>query len=124
MRIWTFQVSGSAKCVTQRGVGLLGSDATGVMLHVMLFPTAPPMGPLGRPPPQSRSSGLPTRSSGPRHIPPRNNGHGSVPGVCPSPGGNESGKKAEAGELLQALSLLQKNYDSGRLCKVPGLGGS
>ena len=42
VRIWTFRVSGSAKCVTQRGVGLLGSDATGVMLHVILFPTAPP----------------------------------------------------------------------------------
>ena len=27
--------------------------------------------PLGRPPPQSRSSGPPTRSSGPRHVPPR-----------------------------------------------------
>ena len=36
-------------------------------------PNSPPMGPLGRPPPQSRSSGPPTRSSGlPRHVPPRN----------------------------------------------------
>ena len=42
VRIWAFRVSGSAKCVTQRGVGLLGSDATGVMLHVILFPTVPP----------------------------------------------------------------------------------
>ena len=42
----------------------------------------------------------------------RNSGNGSVPppgaGVGPSPGGNEPGKKAEAGKLLQALSLLQK----------------
>ena len=75
-------------------------------------PNSPLMGPLGRPLPQSRSSGPPTRSTGPRHIPPRNGGNGSVPspwaGAGPSPGGNESGKKAEAGELLQALSLLQK----------------
>ena len=28
-------------------------------------------------------------------------------GVGPGPGGNEVGKKGEAGELLQALSLLQ-----------------
>ena len=51
-------------------------------------------------------------SSGPRHIPPRNTGNGNVPppgaGVGPSPGGNEPGKKAEAGELLQASSLLQR----------------
>ena len=70
------------------------------------------MGPLGRAPPQSRSSGLPTRSSGPRHIPPRNPGNGSVlppgAGVGPSPGGNEPEKKTEASELLQALSLLQR----------------
>ena len=71
-----------------------------------------PMGPLGRAPPQSRSSGPPTRSSGPRHIPPRNSGTGSVPppgaGVGPSPGRIETEKKAEASELLQALSLLQR----------------
>ena len=61
---------------------------------------------------QFRSSGPPALSSGPRLFPPRNNCNGSVlspgAGVGPSPGGNESGKKAEAGELLQALSLLQK----------------
>ena len=39
MRIWTFLVSGSAKCVTQRGVGLLGSDVIGVMLLVIRFQT-------------------------------------------------------------------------------------
>ena len=70
-----------------------------------IVPNNPPMGPLGRPPPQGRS--------GPRHIPPRYNGNGGdVPpqgaGVGPSPGGNDSWKKG-AGELLQALSLLQKN---------------
>ena len=71
-----------------------------------------PMGPLGRAPPQSRSSGPPTRCSGPRHIPPRNSGTGSVPppgaGVGPNPGGVEAEKKVEASELLQALSLLQR----------------
>ena len=84
-----------------------------------------PMGPLGRAPPQSRSSGPPTRSSGPRRIPPRNSGTGSMPppgaGVGPSPGGIETERKVEASELLQALSLL---HDAGRLCKVPSLGSS
>ena len=106
VRIRTFRVSGSVKCVLQRGVGLPGNDAASVMLHVILFPTVPSS------PPQSHSSGHPTRSSEPRHIPPRNSGNGSVPrpeaGVGPSPGGNDPGKKAEASELLQALSLLQK----------------
>ena len=75
-------------------------------------PSCSLMGPLERPPPQSRGSGPPTRSSGPRHIPPGKTGNGSVlppgAGVGPSPDVNEPGKKAEAGELLQALSLLQK----------------
>ena len=53
VRIWTFQVSGSAKCVVLRGVGQPGSDAKGVT--------------------------LPTRSSVPRHVPPRNSGTGSGP---------------------------------------------
>ena len=38
-----------------------------------------PLGPLVRAPPQSRSSGPPTRSSGPRHVPPRNEGNGNEP---------------------------------------------
>ena len=42
VRIWTFRVSGSAKYVMQRGVGLPGSDATSVMLHVMRFLTTFP----------------------------------------------------------------------------------
>ena len=42
MRIWTFQVSGSAKCVVLRGVGQPGSDAVGVMLPVTRFPTTSP----------------------------------------------------------------------------------
>ena len=91
-------------------------------------PNNPPKGPLGRPPPQSRSSGPPTRSSRPRHIPPRYNGNGDVPssaaGVGPSPGGNECGKKGEAGELLQALSLLQHIMTPEDFAKVPGVGGS
>ena len=33
----------------------------------------------GRAPPQSRSAGPPTRSSGPRHILPRNKGNGNEP---------------------------------------------
>ena len=57
-----------------------------------------PMGPLGRAPPQSRSSGPPTRSSVPRHVPPRNTGVVSGPlptgaGVGPSPGNVEAEKK-------------------------------
>ena len=82
-----------------------------------MVPNNLPMGPLERAPPQSRSSGPPTRSSVPRHVPPRNSGTGSDPhalrgppgaGVVPSPGGVEAEKKVEAGELLQALSLLQR----------------
>ena len=91
VRIWTFRVSGSAMCVT------------------MQFPTTLPMGPLGRR--RSRSSGPPTRSSGPRHVPPRNNGNGNEPPlgpfVGPSSAETEVGKKGEVSELLQALSLLQ-----------------
>ena len=43
VRIWTFLVNGSAKCVTQRGVGLLGSDAIGVMLLVIRFQATFPL---------------------------------------------------------------------------------
>ena len=38
MRIWTFQASGSAKCVVLLGVGQPGSDAISVMLLVTQFP--------------------------------------------------------------------------------------
>ena len=48
-------------------------------------PNSIPMGPLGRAPPQSRSSGPPTRSSVPRHVPPRNAG-----AVSTSPPGSRS----------------------------------
>ena len=52
------------------------------------------------------------RSSGPRHIPPRNSGAGSGPpegaGVGPSPDGIETENKVEASDLLQDLSLLQR----------------
>ena len=55
-----------------------------------------PIGPLGRAPPQSRSSGPPTRSSVPRHVPPRSTGAVSGPppgaGVGPSPGNVEAEK--------------------------------
>ena len=77
-------------------------------------PKNPPMSPLGRARPQSRSAGPPTRSSGPRHISPKNQGNGNEPspgaGVGPNAGGNEAGKK---GELLQALSLLQSIMSPG-----------
>ena len=63
-------------------------------------------------PPQSRSSGPPTRSSAPRHVPPRSTGAVSGPppgaGVGPSPGNVEAEKKVEANEMLQALSLVQR----------------
>ena len=76
-------------------------------------PNSTPMGPLGRAPPQSRSSGPPSRSSVPRHVPPRNASAVSTSpppgaGVGPSPGNAEVEKKAEASDLLQALSLLQR----------------
>ena len=75
-------------------------------------PSSIPMGPLGRAPPQSRSSGPPTRSSVPRHVPPRSASAVSTSppgaGVGPSPGTAEVEKKTEASDLLQALSLLQR----------------
>ena len=99
VRTWMFQVSGSAKCVTQRGVGLPGSDAIKCDAPRDTVPNNPPMGPLGRAPPQSRSSGPPTRSCGPRHVPPRSTGAviGPSPGagVGPSPGNVEAEKKVE-----------------------------
>ena len=55
------------------------------------------MSPLGRAPPQSRSSGPPTRSSGPRHVPPANKGNGNEPlpgaGVGSGSVGAEVGKR-------------------------------
>ena len=42
VRIWTFQVSGSAKCVVLLGVGQPGKDAISVMLLVTQFPTTSP----------------------------------------------------------------------------------
>ena len=76
-----------------------------------MVPDNPPMGPLGRAPPQSRSSGPRTRSSGLWHVPPRNRENENEPlpgaGVGSGSSGAEVGKKREAGELLQALSLLQ-----------------
>ena len=89
-----------AMCVTQRGVGLPGSDDTNVMFFVIQFPTTPPLPlPFGREaPPQWRSSGPHTRSSGPRHVPPRNKGSVSEPlpgaGVGPSSAGTEVGNKS------------------------------
>ena len=42
VRIWMFQVSGSAKCVVLLGVGQPGKDAVSVMLLVTRFPTTSP----------------------------------------------------------------------------------
>ena len=112
VRIWTFLVSGSAKCVTLRGVGLLGSDAIGVMLLVIRFQTTFPWVLWDGHPHSPRSSGPPSRSSAPRHVPPRSTGAVSGPspgaGVGPSPGNVEAEKKVETNEMLQALSLLQR----------------
>ena len=84
-----------------------------------------PIGPLGRAPPQSRSSGPPTRSSVPRHVPPRSTGAVSGPppgaGVGPSPGNVEAEKKVEANEMLQALSLLQRIMSPEDFVKYQGL---
>ena len=114
MRIWIFQVSGSAKCVVLLGVGQPGKDAISVMLLVTRFPTTS-HGSFGTGAPsvtQFWSFYSQFCSSGPRQIPPRNSGTGSVPppgaGVGPSPSGNETEKKVEASELLHALSLLQR----------------
>ena len=52
-----------------------------------MVPNNLPMGPLGRAPPQSRSSGPPTRSSVRRHVPPRNSGTGSDPHPLRGPPG-------------------------------------
>ena len=103
VRIWTFRVSASVKCHATRcwpsRERCYKCDAPRDTV-----PNNPPMGPLGRAPPQSRSSGLPTRSSGPRHVPPRNKGNGNEPppvaGVGPGSAGTEVGKKGDAGELM------------------------
>ena len=98
--------------MVQRGVGQPGNDATSVMLHVTQFPTTLPWvlwdGRL-------LSHAVLVLQLGALDL--VTNHHGiTAMGVCllrgtgvgPCPGGNEPGKKAEAGELLQALSLLQK----------------
>ena len=110
-RIWTFQDSGSVKCVMQRGVGLPGSDATSVMLHVTRFLTTP-HGSFG----EGTSSVAKFRSfsselwAWTRSTEEQWEWEWASPGadVGPGSGGNEVGEKGEAGELLQALSLLQK----------------
>ena len=83
-----------------------------MMLLVIRFPTTFPWVLWDGHLPQSRSCGPPTRSSVPRHVPPRSSGTVSGPppgaGVGPSPGSVEAEKKVEASEMLQALSLLQR----------------
>ena len=114
VRIWTFQVSVSAKCVVQRGVGLPGSDATSVMLRVILYLAVPSCVRWGGHLLSRVALVLPLVALGLAIF------HCGIlamevcsppgAGVGPSPGGNEPGKKAEAGELLQALSLLHEDY--------------
>ena len=76
-------------CHANEVFGLLGSDAVGVMLLVKRFQTTFPWVLWDGRPPQTRSSGPPTRSSVPRHVSPRSTGvvSGSSPGagVGPSP---------------------------------------
>ena len=94
MRIWTFRVGGSARCVTLRGVCLPGRDATGVMLHVILFPTTLPWVRWGD---RLLSRVVLVLQLGAEDLDTFHHGNGDVPspraGVAPSPGGNGSGKK-------------------------------
>ena len=78
-------------------------------------PDGPVRGPLGRAPPPARNNVPPTRSSGPgpQTVPPRNLGNvpppqRSPPGAGVGPISADIGKKDEGGDLVQALSLLQK----------------
>ena len=112
VRIWTFQVSGSAKCVVPHRVGQPGNDAISVMLLVTQFPTTSPWVLWdGRPLSHAVlvlllvALDLDVFHPGILVIevcPPPG------AGVGPSPSGNEPQKKAEASELLQALSLFQR----------------
>ena len=96
---WTFRVSGSAKCVTQRGVGLLGRDAAGVMLHVILFPTTLPWVRWGD---RLLSRVVLVLQLGAQDLDTFHHGTKEMvmcplrAGVGPSPGGNESGKKGRS----------------------------
>ena len=74
---WECKVCGATRCWPARK-RCYRCDAPRDMV-----PNHLPMGPLGRAPPQSRSSGPPTRSSVPRHVPPRNSG--AVSGPPPGP---------------------------------------
>ena len=85
--------------------------------HLVTFPlrTVQCVGPLGRAPPPARNKVPPTRSSGPgpQTVPPRNLGNvplpqRSPPGAGVGPISADIGKKDEGGDLVQALSLLQK----------------
>ena len=76
-------------------------------------------GPLGRAPRQGRNTGPPSRSSGPRPIPPRNFGNGPLAGAGTT--GAELGKNEEGGDLLQALSLPQKIMTPKNFAKHQGM---
>ena len=78
-------------------------------------PDGPVRGPLGRAPQPTRNNVPPTRSSGPgpQTVPPRNLGNvpppqRSPPGAGVGPISADIGKRDEGGDLVQALSLLQK----------------
>ena len=117
---WAFRVSGSAKCVTQRGVGLLGSDATGVMLHVILFPTAPSWVRWGDRLLSRVALVLQLGALDLVRV------HRGIVGMGMSPL-----RELVLVPVLVEMSLEKRlklvnycDYDAGRLCKVPGLGGS
>ena len=106
---WTFQDSGSAKCVTRRGVGLPGNVATSVMLLVTPVQAIHPWVLLGTGRLLNRGTHvllLRARGLGRFH----RGMLGMDPlgaGVGPGLAGSDVGKKEEAGDFLQALSLLQ-----------------
>ena len=110
VRIWTFQVSGSAKCVVLHGVGQPGNDAIGVMLSVTRFPTTSPWVLWDGRPISHAVLVLLLVALDLDMFHPEILVLGVCPGRCwPQPGGIEpEKKKTEASELLQALSLLQR----------------
>ena len=110
--MWTFQDSRSAIFVTRSGVGLRENVATGVTLLV-ISPSQTVQfvdRSLGRAPQPARNNVPPTRSfgPGPQTVPPRNFGNGPPPGAGVGPMSADVGKRDEGGDLVQALSLLQK----------------
>ena len=119
--IWTFRVSGSAMCAMRPSLGLPGNVATGVMLLVI----TPVLASTHESIREGASSVAEHRSSyqvlGPLQIPPRNAGNGPPPGAGVGPGSfGDLVKKEEAGDLVQALSLLQNIMSPEDFAKYQG----